>query len=95
MIRDCVCKRNLHYWEEIKWSSSTTPWKEVDFRCNELYSYTKKVVKRSNLTVYKLQKRDEEGIILKEFFTLSDETFEKHFIDISVYREQRIDEILK
>ena len=94
--KECVCREALLFWEEdpnTKYGQ-TPIWKEIEFKANELYPYIKRVVKRANYTIYRLYKRDEEGMILQEFYTLSADTFNKHFMDIGKFREVRIDEIL-
>ena len=93
--KECVCRESLLFWEEDNKFAKNSIWKEIEFKANELYPYIKKIVKSANYTIYRLYKRDEEGMILQESYTLSSDTFNKHFMDIGKFREVRIDEILE
>ena len=91
--KECVCREALVFWEEDK-SAKNSTWKEIEFEANSLYPYIKRVVKSANYTIYRLYKRDDEGLILQESYTLSADTFNRHFMDIGKFREVRINEIL-
>ena len=92
--KDCVCKKSLIFWEEDNKYTANPIWNEIEFKANEIYCYRRSYIKSANYTNFKLYKKDEEGMILKEEYTLSEESFNKHFVDIGLFRENRINEIL-
>jgi hypothetical protein len=93
--KECVCRETLLFWEEDRNTKygQTPTWIEIEFKANELYPYAKKIVKNANYTIYRLYTRDEEGLILLDSYTVSADTFNKHFMDIGKFREFRIKKI--